>query len=125
MKKPTHFTLKMCFLGLFGVLLFVWYYFRLPYVLRSLTGIPCPTCGLTRAWLYALHLDFSGAFRQYPMFWAVPLLVLYLLYDGQLFPNPKFSYLCVGAFGRDHPDLVCTFIGFFRWSFSTLKVKIL
>ena len=97
MKKPTHFTLKMCFLGLFGVLLFVWYYFRLPCVLRSLTGIPCPTCGLTRAWLYALHLDFSGAFSQYPMFWAVPLLVLYLLYDGQLFPNPKFSYLCVGV----------------------------
>lgn len=97
MKKPAHLTLKLCFLGLYGILLSAWYYFRLPCVPRVLTGIPCPTCGLTRAWLYALRLDFGGAFRQYPMFWAVPLLVLFLLYDGQLFPNPKENYWCLGV----------------------------
>lgn len=97
MKKPAHLTRKLFVLGLYGALLFVWIYFRLPCVLRSLTGIPCPTCGLTRAWLYALHLDFGSALRMYPMFWAVPLLVLFLLYDGQLFANPKCNYWCLGV----------------------------
>ena len=97
MKKPSHFTLKLCFLGLYGGLLFVWYYFRLPCVLRFLTGIPCPTCGMTRAWQYALHLDLASAFRQHPMFWAVPLLILFLMYDGALFPKAKGNYWCLGV----------------------------
>ena len=97
MKKPPHFALKMCFLGLFGMILFVWYHFSLPCVLRSLAGIPCPTCGLTRAWLYALRLDFGSAFRQYPMFWAIPILILFLLYDGQLLSSPKGNFWCLGV----------------------------
>ena len=28
-----------------------------------LLGVPCPGCGMTRAWLQALRLDFAGAFR--------------------------------------------------------------
>lgn len=41
---------------------------------RNLTGIPCPGCGMSRAWMAALHLDFAGALTYHPMFWAVPVL---------------------------------------------------
>ena len=34
--------------------------------------IPCPGCGITRALLAALRLDFARAFRFNFMFWAVP-----------------------------------------------------
>jgi|GEM_PF-359719 hypothetical protein len=47
--------------------------------LRFLTGIPCPGCGMTRAWLAILHLDVAGAAAWHPLFWALPLIgVLYL-----------------------------------------------
>jgi hypothetical protein len=95
-KKPANLKQKLWLLGLYILLLFIWFYFQLPCVLRSLTNIPCITCGLTRAWLYALHLDFRSAFLQYPMFWAVPILVLFLLYDGQLFGNRKVNFWCLG-----------------------------
>ena len=43
-------------------------------------GGPCPGCGLTRAYLAVLRLDFSAAFRYHPLFpVAVPAL-LYLIH---------------------------------------------
>ncbi len=43
--------------------------------IRYLTGVPCPGCGMTRAWLSALHGDLAAAFAYHPLFWAVPLAV--------------------------------------------------
>lgn len=43
-------------------------------IFRFLTGIPCPGCGLTRAYTALLHLDLSAAFSFHPLFWAVPLV---------------------------------------------------
>lgn len=34
----------------------------------AVTGLPCPTCGITRAARLALHGDFGGAFRMHPLF---------------------------------------------------------
>ena len=96
MKKPENWQVKLLCLLLFAGLLAVWYAFRLPCVPRWLTGIPCPTCGLTRAWLAALQLDFGTALRQYPMFWSVPVLVLFLLYDGKLFLSRKVNNWILG-----------------------------
>ena len=30
-------------------------------------------CGMTRAWLAALRLDFAAAFAYHPLFWVVPI----------------------------------------------------
>jgi hypothetical protein len=35
---------------------------------RLLTGIPCPGCGMTRAFLSAFQLDFRSAFLYHPLF---------------------------------------------------------
>lgn len=43
---------------------------------RLCTGIPCPGCGLSRAYLALLRGDPAGAFTFHPMFWAVPLILL-------------------------------------------------
>lgn len=47
---------------------------------RRLTGIPCPLCGMTRAVLSALRLDFSLAFNHHPLFFLMPPLGLFLLF---------------------------------------------
>lgn len=44
--------------------------------IRYVTGIPCPGCGLSRAYIALLHLNIREAFSYHPMFWAIPVLVL-------------------------------------------------
>jgi hypothetical protein len=42
---------------------------------RTVTGIPCPGCGMTHAFLAAFRLDFADAFRWHPLFPLVMLLI--------------------------------------------------
>lgn len=66
-----------------GVVFVVWL-FQLPCVYRFLLGVRCPGCGMTRAVMAALRLDFAAAFGYHWMFWAVPVGYLYFLFDGRL-----------------------------------------
>lgn len=59
-------------------------YFRLDCLFLTIFGIPCPGCGMTRALLAALRLDFPAAFSHHPMFWSAPLMYVYFLTDGRL-----------------------------------------
>jgi hypothetical protein len=42
---------------------------------RLVTGIPCPGCGMTHAFLAAFRLDFAEAFRWHPLFPLVMLMI--------------------------------------------------
>ena len=97
MKKPERLRQKLLCLTGAGVLLLLWQQFRLPCLFRAVTRIPCPGCGMTRAWLAALRLDFPAAFRWHPMFWSIPLLAVYIVYDGKLFPNKAVNRLFWGT----------------------------
>lgn len=66
-------------LSCIGVLFVAWlalYLLDIGCVFRLMTGIPCPGCGMTRAWLAALRLDFAAAIAYHPLFWAVPIAFL-------------------------------------------------
>ncbi len=63
------------------------YFLKIPCVFLTLTSIPCPGCGMTRALISAITLDFSRAFSYHMMFWSVPILYLAMLLDGKLFPK--------------------------------------
>ncbi len=39
--------------------------------------VPCPCCGVTRAWLCFLQGDFSRAVRYHACFWLLPPLLLF------------------------------------------------
>lgn len=64
--------------------LFVFWYFKVPCLYKCFFGIECMGCGMSRAFWSALRLDFTAAFSYHPMFWSVPILYLYFLYDGKL-----------------------------------------
>lgn len=74
--------------------------FAVPCPFFAATCVPCPTCGMTRAWIAALSLDFTTAFAFHPLFWTVPLLYVCFLYDGRLFRKAWINtllYLVIGA----------------------------
>ena len=61
-------------------------------VFYHMTGLPCPGCGMTRAYLAALRLDFSEAFRMHPL-WpvTVPLIILSLWKNGRIFRSGRVN----------------------------------
>lgn len=52
--------------------------------IRNLFGVPCPGCGMTRAWLSALKLDFSAAMFYHPLFWLVPIIFIITLFRNKI-----------------------------------------
>ncbi len=77
-----------------AILLYLFFldYFSIGCPIRFLTGVPCPTCGVTRALLSLLHLDFAGYFRYNPM--AVPLCAaLFLAFHEKLLRISRKWYL--------------------------------
>ena len=73
-------------LSCIGALFIAWlalYLLDIGCVFRLMTGIPCPGCGMTRAWLAALRLDFAAAIAYHPLFWVVPIaFALAFVRDG-------------------------------------------
>lgn len=65
----------------------VLYVFDVPCAIKALTGFNCPGCGMTRAVLAALRLDFAAAFAYNRMFWSLPLLYWCFLKDGKIFES--------------------------------------
>ena len=45
-------------------------------VFLALSGLPCPGCGLTRAWLSLFSGSLTEAFTYHPLFFAPPLMAL-------------------------------------------------
>lgn len=89
MKKK---TTKLVFIHLFiigigGALLALWNYLDIGCVLRSLTGLPCPTCGATRAMFSLMKFDIGGYFYYHPM--ALPIVLALLLTVHMLVLPPK------------------------------------
>ena len=67
--------------------------------IKWLTGVSCPGCGMTRAWLCALRLDAYLAVAYHPLFWMLPLALALVALRGHI-PRPALDAalaLCVVA----------------------------
>jgi hypothetical protein len=42
----------------------------------AMFGVPCPGCGMTRAYLAVFNLDFAAAFHMHPLFLYPPILII-------------------------------------------------
>lgn len=69
----------------------LWYIHDMPCVFRAALGIRCPGCGTTRAWLAALGGRLPEAFSYNPLFWAVPVLYIFILYDGHVTGSKRLN----------------------------------
>lgn len=66
-------------------------YFGYECFYRRRFDIFCPGCGIARAFKALLSLDIAGAFHYNAMFWAVPILYLYILTNGNLIGKKKID----------------------------------
>ena len=58
--------------------------------IKRITGFPCPGCGMTRAHLSALRLDFKRAFYWHPLwFLAIPMLGVSIFRPGGIFKSRR------------------------------------
>jgi Protein of unknown function (DUF2752) len=73
---------------------------RLPFTVclfKGLTGLPCPTCGSTRAVGRLVHLDFAGAFAMNPLTTlAVAAMVIWAVADFGLLTRGRALDLEMG-----------------------------
>lgn len=63
----------------------IYYITKVKCPILTLTGIKCLGCGMTRAVISAIKLDFKAAFSYHYMFWSIPLIYLIFLFDGRIF----------------------------------------
>ena len=60
--------------------------------IKFISGVSCPGCGMSRAWLWVLLLDFETAFYFHPLFWAVPIFpVLFILNSAGKLSQKKYD----------------------------------
>ena len=108
--------LRMLVLCCVALLVVVWQGWGCPF--RNLTGMPCPGCGMTRAWFALLRLNILAAFRYHPMFWSVPVLMAYCFFDGRLFRKNWLNYGLLALIGLGTlANYLVNLVAFFRGSY--------
>lgn len=63
---------------------------------KAVIGIPCPTCGMTRAWISFLQGNIILTFFYHPLFWTIPILCGYIVYNK--LKEKKENTFVIGAF---------------------------
>lgn len=84
---------------IFLIVLSFFLIFKPPCFFQAVFGIPCAGCGITRAYYCLFHLDLKGALEMHPMFWSVPIFVLYYLFDFEPFKNKLVNYGLISVLG--------------------------
>lgn len=72
---------------IFAVLLLILFVYRCP--IFYFFHIPCPGCGITRAYFSAFSLDFKSAFGYHPLFFTVAPTILYIAHRNVI--KKRFS----------------------------------
>lgn len=86
-KQLRDFVFAACCLGGISLML---YTADIKCLIKSILGIPCPGCGLTRAWLSVLKGNIGQAFKWHPLFWTVPILLFIIIFlGGRVFKNTR------------------------------------
>lgn len=79
------------------LIILVFWIFDLPCIIKLLTGLSCPGCGMTRAYISLLSLDFSAAFYYHPIWFLVPVWVAIYALVYFKFPRAKEIVVALGA----------------------------
>lgn len=84
--------------ALYGLILYV---LKITCPIKWATGVSCPGCGMTRAFVSVLRLDFAAAFYYHPLWCVLPPAAVALIVLHQAEKKRAFRvllYLLIAAF---------------------------
>ena len=113
MNKPTIDKGKILFIFSFVAIVAIMYVVKFGCVYQRLFGVTCLGCGMTRAVISAIKLDFVSAYSYHKMFWSLPICALYFFCDGKPFKSKFINIAIIVIIGvgflinwLSHPILV-------------------
>lgn len=71
------------------------FYLTIGCPIRFFTGVSCPSCGMSRACLACLRLDFAQAFHLHPLVFLLPAVAALFLWQRK---NRKVCYAVLFSF---------------------------
>ena len=74
-----------------GVAVLALYITGIGCLIKWITGVSCAGCGMTRAVLSALQLDFKEAFYYHPLFWMLPVILIFYLFWEKIPKKIKYG----------------------------------
>ena len=77
-KRP---YLVLLLIGYFAIAYTAMHYLDITCVFLKMFGIPCPGCGMTRALLSLLKLDFYSAAKYNILIFFMPYVFMYVFFD--------------------------------------------
>ncbi len=93
MKNKQKFLNNIAYCIIFFGIAFVLYISGVGCPIKFVTGISCPGCGITRAVISALKLDFYDAFYFYPPIVLLPIFTMFLIF-GKRMPEKHKNLFC-------------------------------
>ncbi len=79
--KSKRIYLALLLIGYFAIAYTAMHYLDITCVFLEIFGVPCPGCGMTRAFLSLLKLDFLNAARYNILIFFMPYIFVYILFD--------------------------------------------
>ena len=79
------------------LLVAVWVIFDRECLFKRVFSIPCVTCGMTRAVISVLKLDFRSAFQYHPLVFTLPLLYWTVVTELEPFKNKRINRITVAS----------------------------
>lgn len=83
--KKVGFWQKLLVLILIGVGVVAMWFLETGCLIQRFIGIPCMSCGMTRAFFAFINGDFVESFTMHPMLLSVPVLAIMFLFGDKLF----------------------------------------
>ncbi|MGM9971998.1 MAG: DUF2752 domain-containing protein [Anaeroplasmataceae bacterium] len=75
--------------------------------IKLITGLPCPGCGMTRAFISLLKLDIIKAFNYHALFIIVPFIIFIFIFQERPIINKLFNSKILWSV------VIALFIGYF------------
>lgn len=93
MKKIKNLKGKLIFTIFYLIIILLAFKLNISCIYKRFLNIPCPGCGMTRAFLSLIKLDLYAAFQYNSMIFLMPILYLYFLFDGSLLKNKRINMI--------------------------------
>ncbi len=83
--KRISFLQRLAILVIIGVGAVAMWFLETGCLFKRFLGIPCMSCGMTRAMFAFINGNFAESFALHPMFLSVPILAIMFLFGNKLF----------------------------------------